>query len=60
MLLELFEIPLKASYITMKDRDEIPMILIHFTFDSLSKLCGEKYQIAILFLRGWNQGQCLY
>ena len=37
MLMELFEISLKASYIAVKNRDKVPMILIHFTFNSLSK-----------------------
>ena len=37
MLMELFEISPRASYITVKNRDKIPMILIHFTFNSLSK-----------------------
>ena len=37
MLMELFEISLKASYITVKNRDKIPMILIYYSFNSLSK-----------------------
>ena len=52
--MELFEISLKASYIAVKNRDKIPMVLIYFTFNSLSKAVHEvrNIGIAILVLKG--------